>query len=673
MAGDYLQELNEEQRRAVLHDGTPLLILAGAGSGKTKTLTYKAAHLIHSGKVTPDGILLVTFTNKAAAEMRERVNRVTEVTLPYVSTFHSLSARLLRKEARTAGLSPDFVIYDDEDQESLVKDILGGLNLDPKRFKPRMVMGAISGAKQELVDPVRYNALARGPFQEAVASVYTKYQKQLTDYGALDFDDLMGRLIEVFREHPNVLDKYQRQFQYIFVDEYQDTNTAQYLLTTLLAKHHGRLTVVGDASQSIYRWRGADYRNMQKLKTDFPTLTEIRLERNYRSTQTILDAAHAVIGNNQNHPVLALWTDSGSGEKIHLIEAYSGADEAERITTEIMTLKAQGRRYQDIALLYRTNAQSRSIEEAFIRTGIPYILIGGTKFYERKEVKDVLAYIRLVLNPLDGVSYKRAEKIGKRKLAQVLVLADTLDVHTTPPAKILERILEESGYLAQFDEEIEEELARIENVKELVSVASEFTDVASFLENVALVQSEYFADEKKGAKTARDAVTLMTLHASKGLEFPVVFLIGLEEGLFPHSRALMDQEEMEEERRLMYVGITRAKELLYLSYAKQRTVWGTTGSQQKSRFIDEIDPSLIKVSASVGRGYGSSHTGGDVRAGEGSLDEEKAFWRKHAGSGSGREIRTHTKKSGIRIDSLSDSTLDDFLTGEISVDELLNR
>ncbi len=665
MTQDYLNELNPEQQQAVLHEGTPLLILAGAGSGKTKTLTYKAAHLIHSGKATKDELLLVTFTNKAAAEMRERVARVTGESLPYVSTFHSISARLLRKEARAAGLSPDFVIYDDEDQEALVKDILGELNLDPKRFKPRMVMGAISGAKQELVDPIRYNAMARGPFQEVAASVYTRYQKQLTDYGALDFDDLMGRLITVFREHPAVLGKYQEQFQYLFVDEYQDTNTAQYILTTLLSKAHRRLTVVGDASQSIYRWRGADYRNMQKLKADFPDLTEIRLERNYRSTQTILDAATGVIGNNRNHPILALWTEAGSGEKIHLFEAYSGADEAARITAEIAQLVSRGHAYHDIALLYRTNAQSRSIEEAFIRASIPYVLIGGTKFYERKEVKDVLAYTRLVLNPLDGVSYKRAEKIGKRKLAQVLSVPDKIDVRAAKPAEVLQCILDESQYLLQFDEEVEEELARIENVKELLSVAAEFDDLPSFLENVALVQSEYYADEKKSGKASHDAVTLMTLHASKGLEFPIVFLIGLEEGLFPHSRALMDQEEMEEERRLMYVGITRAKERLYLTYARQRTVWGTTGIQQRSRFIDEIPASLIQIIGQPDNSESQMYQRARVSEYRNNKSEMQ-FWREH-----GAQIKT--KKSGVRIDSLADSTLDDFLSGEISVDELLNR
>jgi len=651
---NYLDELNEDQRSAVEYAGSPLLIMAGAGSGKTKTLTYKAAHLIDSGTITPEQLLMVTFTNKAAGEMRERLSKIIGAKIPNVGTFHSMSARILRHEAQEVGLSRDFVIYDDSDQESLVKEISNNLEIDPKRFRPRAIMSTISSAKQEMVTPESYQSMAHGPFQEVAAQVYLAYQKQLKVYGAVDFDDLLNLCVKLFQENKTVLTKYQEMFRYIFVDEYQDTNTTQYLFTTLLANKYKQLTVVGDASQSIYRWRGADYRNMAKLKKDYPNLHEIKLSRNYRSTQNILDAATQVIGNNKNHPILSLWTESGAGEKISLITAYSGSDEAKRIVEEIQQLicgSTQGSTptYNDIALLYRTNAQSRSIEEGFIRAGIPYVLIGGTKFYERKEIKDLLAYLRIVLNPNDGISYKRAEKLGKRKLAQVLNIPHEMDSEAATPSELLDKVIESSQYMTQFDKEVEEDLSRIENIKELQAVASEFGNLTDFLENVALVQSEYYEGEKKDHK---NAVTLMTLHAAKGLEFPIVFLVGLEEGLFPHSRSLMEIEEMEEERRLAYVGITRAKIKLYLSWAKQRTIWGSAGIQNRSRFIDEIDPALIEdiVLSSRAQSRPTCRQGRDPSISVGM-----------------------TKKSGIKINALSDSTLEDFLSGNMSVEELLNR
>ena len=651
---NYLDELNEDQRSAVEYAGSPLLIMAGAGSGKTKTLTYKAAHLIDSGTITPEQLLMVTFTNKAAGEMRERLSKIIGAKIPNVGTFHSMSARILRHEAQEVGLSRDFVIYDDSDQESLVKEISNNLEIDPKRFRPRAIMSTISSAKQEMVTPESYQSMAHGPFQEVAAQVYLAYQKQLKVYGAVDFDDLLNLCVKLFQENKTVLTKYQEMFRYIFVDEYQDTNTTQYLFTTLLANKYKQLTVVGDASQSIYRWRGADYRNMAKLKKDYPNLHEIKLSRNYRSTQNILDAATQVIGNNKNHPILSLWTESGAGEKISLITAYSGSDEAKRIVEEIQQLICGSTRgstptYNDIALLYRTNAQSRSIEEGFIRAGIPYVLIGGTKFYERKEIKDLLAYLRIVLNPNDGISYKRAEKLGKRKLSQILNIPHEMDTEAATPSELLDKVIENSQYMNQFDSEIEEDLSRIENIKELQAVASEFGNLTDFLENVALVQSEYYEGEKKDHK---NAVTLMTLHAAKGLEFPIVFLVGLEEGLFPHSRSLMEIEEMEEERRLAYVGITRAKIKLYLSWAKQRTIWGSAGIQNRSRFIDEIDPALIEdiVLSSRAQSRPTCRQGRDPSISVGM-----------------------TKKSGIKINALSDSTLEDFLSGNMSVEELLNR
>jgi len=656
---DYLDELNAEQRSAVEHTGSPLLIMAGAGSGKTKTLTYKAAYLIHSKIISSDQLLMVTFTNKAAGEMRERLARVIGSKVPNVGTFHSMSAKILRRDAEVAGLSRDFVIYDDGDQEALVKEIMVTLQLDPKRYKPRSIMGMISSSKQELVNPDQYKSMAHGPFQEVAAEVYIKYQKQLKAYGAVDFDDLLSLTVKLFQENPVILEKYQDMFRYIFVDEYQDTNTAQYLFTTLLARKYKQLTVVGDASQSIYRWRGADYRNMTKLKKEYSNLTELHLSRNYRSTQNILDAAYGVIGNNKNHPILSLWTEAGAGEKITLITANSGSDEASQIVGEINKLHEK-HEYKDIALLYRTNAQSRSIEEAFIRSGVPYVLIGGTKFYERKEIKDLLSYLRVVLNPEDRISYRRVEKLGKRKLAQVQNIPHEMDVQAATPLELLTKVIENSQYLQQFDEEIEEELTRIENIKELQSVATEFDNLAEFLENVALVQSEFSSGEKTDTQKS-DHVTLMTLHAAKGLEFPIVFLIGMEEGLFPHSRSLMEIEEMEEERRLAYVGITRAKNKLYMTWARQRMIWGNVGSQNKSRFVDEVPSELFEYSESETTRVAMFST--DV--GSMKKDDEK-FWRQH-----GAQLKT--KKSGTKIDSLSDSTLDDFLSGSMSVEELLNR
>jgi len=639
---NYLDELNERQKEAVLHEGSPLLILAGAGSGKTKTLTYKAAHLVHTGKASPEQILLVTFTNKAAQEMRNRVVKVTGQYLPSVGTFHSMSCRILRTHGREIGIEPEFVIYDAGDQEDLVKAISREMELDPKRYKPKSLVTAISQTKQEMVDAGTYSNLARGQFQEIVARVYLEYQKRMAKYKALDFDDLLSNSVSLLQANNETLKYYQDKFRYVFVDEYQDTNTAQYTFTKLIAKANRGLVVVGDASQSIYKWRGADYRNILKLRQDYSDLKEIRLERNYRSTQTILDAAHGVISNNRSHPILALWTEQNDGEKISLIEAYTAGDEARKVNEEIQKLKSSGVNFQEIAILYRTNAQSRAIEEMFIRSGIPYVLVGGTKFYERKEIKDVLAYLRVMLNPEDGVSYGRSEKNGKRRLADLLLNREKYMDGQHTASEILEYVLTSTKYLKKFDEDLDEDVARIENAKELAAVPQEFEDLHSFLENVALVQAEYYAGEK--TKDSREAITLMTLHAAKGLEFRAVFMVGLEEGLFPHARSMADNEEMEEERRLMYVGITRAKERLYLSFARQRTVWGTEGNQQRSRFIDEIDPKLIE-----------------------SLNSS-ATHLPHPPSDFVR-----TKNTGIRIDALSEDTLDDFLSGEISVEELLSR
>lgn len=632
---EYLEGLNEQQMAAVTHAGSPLLILAGAGSGKTRTLTARAIHMIEEGRAEPEEVLLVTFTNKAAGEMKARVAKVTGRELPNAGTFHSMAARMLRRRGREIGIEPSFVIYDAGDQEDLVKEILAELEADTKRFRPRGVVAGISQVKQELMSPTMYKDMARGMWQEMVAKVYMEYQRRMRAYTALDFDDLLTETVKLLMESKVTREQYQELYKEVMVDEYQDTNTAQYALTKLLAGGHRRLSVVGDASQSIYKFRGADYRNLTRLRKDYPELTEIRLEQNYRSTQTILDAAHCVIANNKSHPILKLYTKEASGERVKLLEAYSASDEAARVGAEIERLRGEGYEWSEIAILYRTNAQSRAFEEMMIRAGMPYVLVGGTKFYERKEVKDVLSYLRVMLNPEDGVSYKRAEKLGKRRLVSLIEGREELMAKEPTAEAVLEYVLTATKYLDKYDEGVEEELSRIENVRELAAVAAEFGSLPAFLENVALVQAEYYADEK--AKKEKEAITLMTLHAAKGLEFRAVFLVGLEEGLFPHSRSMTDNEEMEEERRLMYVGITRAKERLYMSYAKKRVVWGASGPQMRSRFIDEIDTNLMSIAYQQ--------------------QVEPAM----------------TKKSGIKIEALSDETLEEFLSGELSVEELLSR
>ena len=586
-----LNQLNEKQKEAVEHFDSPLLVFAGAGSGKTKTIVYKAAYAIERGIVDESGVLLVTFTNKAAGEMKERINQLVGRVISHVGTFHSLAVKLLRRDGEKIGVGRDFLIYDQQDQLSLIKEIIKEIAKDEKQIKPRGVLYYISGAKQEMLGPDEYVEMVNSYQQELVAKIYREYERRLQKYGGLDFDDLLSKAVRLLKTDEEVLRKYQNQFRYIFVDEYQDINKVQYWLTKLLAQGHENLCVVGDVSQSIYRWRGANYRNILNLKKDFPNLKEVRLERNYRSTQVILDAAEQVISNNTSHPTLSLWTDKVGGEKIGLIEADSARDEAKRVLEEIYRWRNQGKRWNDFAILYRTNAQSRVLEEVLVRVGVPYVLVGGIKFYERAEIKDVLAYLRLVFNPDDGVSLKRAEKLGKRRLARLKAKLEGFDYRQYQVSEILEMIYETTGYLDKYDKEVKEEAAKLENIRELDALAMEYEDLEAFLENVALVQAEYYDGEVNKNK---EAVTLMTLHAAKGLEFPIVFMVGMEEGLFPHSRSMFDKEELEEERRLCYVGITRAKEKLYMSYARQRLIYGSYTSNERSRFIDEIDSSLFE-------------------------------------------------------------------------------
>lgn len=601
MSKDLLKSLNKEQRAAVEKIEGPMLVLAGAGSGKTRCITYRVAHLIKDKLVSPDRILLVTFTNKAAGEMKERIKNLVGEVPTFAGTFHSLCARILRREGARIGIDNSYLIYDTDDQVDLVKQVMARLNISQREYKPRSVLATISGAKNELVSAQEYPQYARGNWQKQVAAIYLEYQKALKNAEALDFDDLLMKTVELFQREPEVLGKYQNQWQYVLVDEYQDTNQAQYVLTKLAAGRWRNLCCVGDFSQSVYKWRGADFRNLERLKQEFGDIKTFNLEQNYRSTQAILDAAYGVISKNTTHPVLNLWTDQRKGSLVGLYEAQNEKDEASFIVETINSskLKAQSSKLSDFAVLYRTNAQSRAIEEALIRGGVPYVLVGGVRFYQRKEVKDCLAYLRLVANPKDSVSFERAQKIGKRRLEKFLEfrkkITKEIDTRKKPvkTVEIFDGILEATKYLDKFDQKDEEDLARLENIKELRSVAAEFEDIRKFLENVALVEQDYLPGRTKG-KNEKDVVTLMTLHSAKGLEFETVFLVGMEEGLFPHSRTLMDKEELEEERRLAYVGITRAKRKLYLSYARRRLFFGLRNNNMVSRFVGEIPEHLLE-------------------------------------------------------------------------------
>lgn len=594
MNTSFLNKLNEEQKKAVLNTEGPMIILAGAGSGKTRVITYKVLYLLEKG-IDPFNILCITFTNKAASEMRERLQKfLYDRPLPTVSTFHSFCAKILRIEGQHLGLSPKFVIYDEQDQQEAIKEAFKRLNLSPRDYKPSSILAVISEAKNELITDVRYKEFAQGHFQKIAAQVYPLYQKILKENEALDFDDLLLKTIELFDKNPKVLGKYQNRFRYILVDEYQDTNRAQYLLTKLLAGEWKNICVVGDFSQSIYSWRGADFQNLTKFEEDFKNAKIFSLSQNYRSTQKILEAASSVISKNTTHPVLTLWTKNPIGEELTIYQARNEQDEAMYIANQFSIHQpADNLQFSSVAVLYRTNAQSRVIEEVFLHQGIPYLLVGGTRFYERREVKDVLSYLRLIINPKDMVSYKRIEKLGKERLKKFLEFQKDFDPSNHRTIEILDQVVEAANYLSFFDENDEEDRGRLENIKELRSVAFEFPDILDFLENVSLVEQEYLPDHplKNGEK--RDAVTLMTLHAAKGLEFPVVFLVGMEEGLFPHSRSLMDKHQLEEERRLCYVGMTRARQKLFLTYAQRRLFFGQRQSNTVSRFIFELPENVL--------------------------------------------------------------------------------
>jgi len=594
---DIFKNLNPTQQEAVKKTDGAVLILAGAGSGKTRVLTHKVAYLL-SKSVRAENILAVTFTNKAANEMRERIiklttdnKQLTNDKLPFIGTFHAFCAKILRIEGKHIGLSPGFTIYDDSDSLSLVKKIFKDLGLG-LTIKPSSVLNAISNSKNELIDPSDYLQIANTHFGETVGRVYPIYQKELTELNACDFDDLLLKTVFLFRDHPEVLSKYSSRYKYVLVDEYQDVNTSQYTLTKQLCSVHGNLTVVGDASQAIYSFRGADFRNILNFKNDFPNASVFNLEQNYRSTQTILSAANAIILHNSSHPVLNLWTENPEGEGISIYNAPNEVFEANFIVERILSSRLP---FSSFGVLYRTNAQSRTVEEAFLHANIAYKLYGGVRFYDRKEVKDVLSYLRLIDNPKDLVAKRRVEKLGKRRFEKFENMKRELAEKNgkLAPIDYIDKVIEATDYLLVIDDGTEIGAGRVENVKELRSVATDFEDLSTLLENITLMEGKVTPQKSFERKAEADSVTLMTAHAAKGLEFDVVFVIGMEEGLFPHARSLFDPSQLEEERRLAYVATTRARKKLYLSYATQRLYFGTTSSNMVSRFVTDIPEELI--------------------------------------------------------------------------------
>ena len=701
MTHDLLAGLNPVQYEAVTHTDGPLLIVAGAGSGKTRVLTHRIAHLIENEGVSPFEILAITFTNKAAEEMRIRV---TELVGPvaakmWVSTFHSACVRILRRDADRLGYPSSFTIYDAADAQRLTSYVIRDLGLDPKKFVPRAIHASISAAKNDGHSPASYAAAAQTIFESKISDVFTEYQARLLKAGAMDFDDLLVNTVELFRQHPEVLEQYQRRFRHVMVDEYQDTNRVQNELVLMLCAQHGNVCVVGDGDQSIYRFRGADMRNILEFENAFPDVTVVLLEQNYRSSQTILDAANAVITNNLGRRPKELWTDAGPGEAIVRYHADDESDEAQWIAQKIMHLHDAGHAWGDCAVFYRTNAQSRVIEEYLMRVGIPYKVVGGTRFYDRREIKDALAYLKATVNPADEVAVKRVINVPKRGVGEssvarldvyarshaltftdalreaaaagvtgralkgieefLKVIDDLEHFVSDGPAAVIEEAMKRSGYTSELEAEhsIEAE-GRIENLAELVGAARDFASVDEFLEQISLVAD---TDDLDGDEST---IVLMTLHAAKGLEFPIVFLIGLEDGVFPHLRSIGDPDELEEERRLAYVGITRARERLHLTHAWARTMFGSTQYNPPSRFLDEIPPQLVTVvqgdrrssrsgsgggsGASYGRtpgSYGSSGGSGGSSWGRRSTDDE---WSGSVIGGGGRSRRDESIESALK-------------------------
>jgi len=655
---DLLEGLNERQKEAVLLTEGPLLVIAGAGSGKTKVLTHRLAHLILDKNISPYSILAVTFTNKAAGEMGQRMhsllisnskyqipnpkkNQNSEHTadfmnfqlassasadkalyelstkLPWLGTFHSICVRILRKEIQNIGYERNFVIYDSDDSLSCIKKIIRELKWDPKEINPNSVRNMISSAKSEFIDPNTYAKYADGYFQEKVTEIYKRYQDFLRRSNALDFDDLLNQTLVLFEEKPEILFKYQDLFKYILIDEYQDTNQAQYLLAKKLSDKHKNICVVGDDYQAIYSWRGANFKNILNFERDYPKAKVVKLEQNYRNSQNIIQASENVIKKNTLRTDKNMWTKNEEGAPITIYKAADESDEADFIVGEIVTLKKAGESLNSMAILYRTNAQSRSLEEAFLNYGIPYRVIGSLKFYERREIKDIISYLRLIVNPSDFIAFERAVSVPPRgigdktieqlvkipnyksqitnksqilnlniqkKMQDFLIMIEDLRNMAAEnlPADFIDILTARTNYRSYLVDGTIEGEARWENVEELKTVAQNFDSLESFLENIALMTDLDEYDE------AKESVTLMTMHCAKGLEFETVFIAGMEEGLFPHSRSISEPNEMEEERRLCYVGMTRAKMRLYMIYAGSRTVFGRTQMGIKSRFLNEI-------------------------------------------------------------------------------------
>lgn len=650
--------MNDRQSEAVQTTQGPLLIMAGAGSGKTRVLTHRIAHLIQDLNIYPWRILAITFTNKAAREMRERIAQLVDAEVAkeiWVSTFHALAVRILRRDGENIGLSRNFTIVDTSAQRTLLKRVINDLNLDTNQYDPRTILGTISNAKNDMLTPKAYAKQAGNVYEETVAEVYAAYQSELRRAQSVDFDDLIMLTIDLFNQVPDVLSKYQNQFEYLHVDEYQDTNDAQYTIVNMLAKRSRNLAVVGDADQSIYGWRGANMNNILNFEKDYPDAHTVMLEQNYRSTQNILDAANAVINNNNERIDKNLWTENGKGDKITYYRAQSERDEANFVLSNIQKMRqTEQMAYSDFAVLYRTNAQSRGIEEALVKANMPYTMVGGHKFYERKEILDIMSYMNLITNPSDNAAFERIVNepkrgIGATSINRLRAFANRMDlsymgaienIELAPEitakaasklisfaemmhnlrqqaeflnvTELAEMAMTTSGYRKMLAEKNDpESQGRLENLEEFLSVTKEFDakynpddpdsvdPMTDFLGSTALMSDLDDFEEGDGA------VTLMTLHAAKGLEFPVVFLVGMEEGIFPLSRSMMDDDQLEEERRLAYVGITRAMKKLFLTNAYSRLLYGRTQSNEASRFIDEISPELLDM---VNSGFNSSTT-----------------------------------------------------------------
>jgi DNA helicase II / ATP-dependent DNA helicase PcrA len=638
-----LDSLNEQQIKAVKHMEGPALVVAGPGSGKTRVLTYRIAYLLTELPLIESNILCVTFTNKAASEIRNRIQNLAGIVkLSWSGTFHSICSKILRRDGFHIGIPPSFVIYDMDDQQSLIKGIMKDFGIDSKRFNPHAVLSAISSSKSELVSPDNYDKYAQGYFQKTVAKIYPEYVKRLQKNNALDFDDLLVKTIQLFKETPKILKKYQDLFKYVLVDEYQDTTRAQYVLTKLLSDANRNLFVVGDMSQAIYSFRGADYRNILNFQKDYPEAVVYNLDQNYRSTQNILDAATNLIKNNTSHISLELWTDNGVGDKLVQYLGNTDKDESYYVVSQIVELLEAGKNYKDIAVLYRTNAQSRNIEESLIKNNVPYKIIGGTNFYSRKEIKDIIAYLKIIHNPKDSVSWERIINVPPRGIGQkgVETLKESdwdmgaIESKAHLPIRkwislkenlstleLLESVLDDTKYIKWLEEKKEENIDRIENINELKSVAYQFTDISEFLENVALIESS-----NKPNLNSFEAVTLMTVHAAKGLEFPIVFLIGMEEGLFPHSNSSDSTEGLEEERRLCYVAITRAMSKLYFTHTSSRMYFGNIQINPPSRFLSEIPTKLLQILGTT-KGYKPhAQSRGDAEDFLDDMDQSRRFF-----------------------------------------------